>query len=115
MAPGQTLGPAGLLRSPVRVLTLRRGWPRMGGKRKCGSRLGCQEFQTIMPREPGAGELKSPRHCVLQMTERDPGIRGETSAIVARPAPVTSGSHAHKKLVRGTVLFSLIHLFKNIC
>lgn len=72
-------------------------------------------IQTIMPREAGAGELKAPRHCVLQMTERNPGVQGEPGAAVARPAPVTSVSHTHKKLLYGTALFSLIHLFKNIC
>lgn len=51
-----------------------------------------------MPGEPGASDLKSPRHSVLQMTERNPGVQGDTGAVVARPAPVTSGNHAHKNL-----------------
>lgn len=68
-----------------------------------------QGFQTIISRKPEAGESKSLEHDVLQTIERNPDVHGETGALVAQPAAVTSRGHAHKELV---FLFSRIHLFK---
>lgn len=93
------------------MLTLRgRGWgggTGSGGKGKCRSRFSLEEFQTTMSREPEEGTLKSLRHYILQVIERNPGVKGGTkkSKCVCVVLPSSfSFFHPFKKYPLVTVL-----------